>query len=68
MFLYDSVIEMKFEFKGKIKIKGEWRPFTRVVEASTENFAREKLLSLFGSEHGIKRRLVQIDSITRIKE
>ena len=59
---------MKFEFKGKMKIRGEWKPFTRVIEANTESFARKKLLSLFGSEHRIKRRFIIIDSVREIKE
>jgi large subunit ribosomal protein LX len=59
---------MKFEFKGKIRIKGEYKPFTRVIEASTEQFAKEKLLSLFGSEHGVKRRFIIIDSVQEVKE
>ncbi|MEM4662458.1 MAG: 50S ribosomal protein L18Ae [Candidatus Diapherotrites archaeon] len=56
---------MEFEFKGKIRIKGEWRPFTRLIKASTENFAREKLYGLFGSEHGIPRRFVKIESVIK---
>lgn len=58
---------MRFELRGKIKIKDEWRPFTRVIEADTEKFAREKLYSLFGSEHGLKRRFVIIDSVEKAK-
>ena len=68
IFLLDQGESMKFEFKGKIKIKGEWKPFTRVVDAKTERFAREKLLSLFGSEHGVKRRFIIIDSMQEVKE
>lgn len=58
---------MKFEFSGKFKIGNEWKPFTRVIEAKTEGFAKEKLLSLFGSEHGIKRRFVIIDNINKLE-
>jgi len=59
---------MRFEFKGKIRIKNEWKPFSRIIEADTESFARKKLLSLFGSEHRIKRRFIIIDSMQEVKE
>lgn len=59
---------MKFEFSGKFKIGNEWKPFTRTIEAKTESFAKEKLLSLFGSEHGIKRRFIIIDNINKVEE
>ncbi len=59
---------MKFEVKGRMKIKGSYRPFTRVVEAQTENFAKQKIFSLFGSEHGIKRRFIIIESIKSLQE
>ncbi|MEM4598210.1 MAG: 50S ribosomal protein L18Ae [Candidatus Diapherotrites archaeon] len=58
---------MDFEFKGKIRIKGEWRPFCRTINAPTENFAKEKLFGLFGSEHGIPRRFVKIESVQKVK-
>ncbi|MCX8189683.1 MAG: 50S ribosomal protein L18Ae [Candidatus Diapherotrites archaeon] len=58
---------MEFEFKGKIRIKGNWRSFCRVVNAPTENFAKEKLFGLFGSEHGLPRRFVKIESVQKVK-
>jgi len=54
-----------FMAKGVIVDKGEEKPFSKKVEAQNEKFAREKVLSVFGSKHGLKRRMVIIQSIAK---
>ncbi|MBI4053658.1 MAG: 50S ribosomal protein L18a [Candidatus Diapherotrites archaeon] len=60
--------EKVFEAKGIIVEKGVEKPFTKRVGAANEKFAKEKILSAFGSRHRLKRRMVKITSIAVAKE
>ncbi|MEM0360395.1 MAG: 50S ribosomal protein L18Ae [Candidatus Diapherotrites archaeon] len=57
---------MKFELKGFFCKEKQKRPFCKKVEAPSEARAKEKLYSLFGSEHGIKRRSIKITEINKL--
>ena len=59
---------MKFEVKGVFRKKGAERTFSKEVSAGSERLAREKVLSLLGSEHKVQRRFVQISGIAELKE
>ncbi len=52
-----------FQVKGTFKAGIAWEKFTKVIESQNEKNATEKVYSLFGSKHGIKRNFVRIDSI-----
>ena len=58
---------MLFEVKGSYSAKGRSFQFTRKLEALNENRAREIALSLTGSEHGAKRNLIRLESVTKIQ-
>ena len=58
----------KFVLKGNMKIGARNEKFTKTVEAKDEADAKERTLALFGSEHGTKRRFIQIDTIEKAKE
>lgn len=61
---YIWVIDMKdFVVKGKFKAGCEWEKFTKQVASQNEKNAEDKVYSLFGSKHGIKRMFVKIESI-----
>ena len=47
---------------------GVEKPFTKRIGAVNEKFAREKILSIFGSRHRLKRRMVKIESVAEAKE
>ncbi len=49
--------------EGKFKAGVQWEHFSKEVESVNENTAREKVLSTFGSKHGINRNLIQIESV-----
>ena len=55
---------MFYDIKGKYKEKDNFKPFTRKIEAASEKRASEKIMTLFGSEHKIKRRHIMIENIT----
>ncbi len=62
--IYIWVIDMKdFVVKGKFKAGCEWEKFTKQVVSQNEKNAEDKVYSLFGSKHGIKRMFVKIESI-----
>ncbi len=54
---------MKFEVVGVFKNANQWQKFKKVVEAHNERFALEKVYSLLGSNHKVKRHLIRIESV-----
>ncbi len=50
--------------KGSMKLKFEWKKFSKTVAADNEAAARESALSVLGGNHSVKRYEVKIDSIT----
>jgi large subunit ribosomal protein LX len=59
---------MRFEVEGVFKNANQWQKFRKVVEAHNERFALEKVYSLLGSNHKVKRHLIKIKSIKQIEE
>ncbi len=55
----------KFTITGKIKLQGKERVFEKEVEAESEKHAREKVYALFGSQSGLKRTNVKIESVKK---
>ncbi len=45
---------------------GTMSPFNREIEAVDEDDAREKMLSLIGSEHRCKRNKIMVENIVEI--
>jgi len=60
------MFEVKGRFKGA-KIGNSWRPFIKMVESQNEKGAVEKVYSLMGSEHGLKRNLIKIDGVSAVE-
>jgi large subunit ribosomal protein LX len=59
-----------FEIRGRFKavtVGKAWRSFTKVVESQNEKNAVEKVYSLIGSEHGLKRNFIKIDEVKPIE-
>ena len=59
-----------FEIKGKYKgglVGKTWLPFSKVVESQNEKNAVNKVYSLMGSEHGLKRNLITIDEVKAVE-
>ncbi|WP_292464058.1 50S ribosomal protein L18Ae [Methanolobus sp.] len=53
-----------FQVKGSFKAGVAWERFAKMVESHNEKNALDKVYSLFGSKHGIKRNYIKIESIT----
>lgn len=59
-----------FEIKGKYKgglVGKTWLIFSKVVESQNEKNAVNKVYSLMGSEHGLKRNLITIDEVKAVE-
>jgi large subunit ribosomal protein LX len=54
---------MNFIVKGTFKAGLKWERFTKRITSPNKNNAQEKIYSLLGSEHGLKRSLIKIESI-----
>jgi large subunit ribosomal protein LX len=58
---------MKFEVSGAFKTTEGWQPFKKVVEAHNESYALEKVYSLIGSHHKVKRNLIKVNGIKKVE-
>jgi large subunit ribosomal protein LX len=55
----------KYIVIGKFKAGTKWENFTKNITSQNEKNARGKVYSLIGSEHGLKRNLIRLESVTR---
>ncbi|MFA4982644.1 MAG: 50S ribosomal protein L18Ae [Candidatus Micrarchaeia archaeon] len=55
----------KFLVTGSVAGKNGRRPFEKLLEAQSEKLAREKAMALLGSNAGIKRSAIKIDSVEK---
>lgn len=58
---------MKFEVTGIFRTSEGWQNFRKVVEAHNGKFAVEKIYSLIGSNHKVKRHLIKIEEVKRVE-
>ncbi|MFA6490083.1 MAG: 50S ribosomal protein L18Ae [Candidatus Micrarchaeia archaeon] len=56
----------KYIVSGKIGRGKAMRPFEKQVESPSEKLAKEKVYALFGSNAGLKRSAVSIESVSKI--
>ena len=57
-----------FRIKGSFVLGSETQVFTKELRAINEEDIYEKIYSIFGSKHRIKRNQIKIDSIEEIAE
>ncbi|AEA47762.1 50S ribosomal protein L18Ae [Archaeoglobus veneficus] len=56
-----------FEVVGTFRVGKDWMKFRKVVNAHNERFALEKVYSLLGSNHKVKRNLIRVESIRKVE-
>jgi large subunit ribosomal protein LX len=61
-----SMFEIRGKYRGGLVGK-TWLPFSKVVESQNEKNAVDKVYSLIGSEHGLKRDLIKIDEVKAVE-
>lgn len=49
-------------------MKDVWQPFRKEIIGENEEDAKERILSIIGSRHKVKRRMIKIDNIVELKE
>lgn len=54
--------------KGIFLMGKIWQPFSKEVMGNDEEEAKERLLSILGSKHGVKRRMIKIEEIKELKK
>ena len=52
-----------YRVEGTFRIDGEWRPYRKVISAPNEEQARERVYTVMGSKHRLKRRDIQVGKI-----
>ncbi len=55
----------QFIVSGTFRAEHLWENFTKTITSQNESNAKEKVYSLIGSEHGLKRNLIKIESIIK---
>jgi len=57
-----------YRISGKFLMGKIWQPFSKEVIGNDENEARERLFSILGSRHRVKRRMIKIDNIKEVSK
>ena len=57
----------KFEVKGTFLMGEDWMPYTKVIAAPNAAQAQERIFTIIGSKHNLKRRYIKVAGITQVK-
>jgi len=57
-----------FEVKGTFRERNADKKFSKTVQTINENTAKEKILTLIGSKHKVKRIHIKIESVKESKD
>ncbi|OGS47249.1 MAG: hypothetical protein A3K66_01845 [Euryarchaeota archaeon RBG_16_67_27] len=49
-----------YRLEGRFRMGRDWQAFSKELAATDEPSAREKLLSVIGSQHGVARKYIEI--------
>jgi large subunit ribosomal protein LX len=52
-----------FTVRGRYQSRDGWSPFETAVEAPNEAVARERAYANLGSQHGLKRRQIDLEEV-----
>jgi large subunit ribosomal protein LX len=56
-----------YRVEGTFQMDGQWRPYTKVIEAPNEAQAEERILTLLGSKHRLKRREIRVAKVLPVE-
>ncbi|MCD6481185.1 MAG: 50S ribosomal protein L18a [Thermoplasmata archaeon] len=57
-----------YRIKGSFLMKDVWQPFAKEVIGNNEEEAKERLLSIMGSRHKVKRRMIKIEEVKELQK
>lgn len=55
-----------YRISGRFRMGHGWQAFAKEVPAADEAGARERLLSILGSQHGVARKYIEIHAVTEV--
>ncbi|MGQ0798068.1 MAG: 50S ribosomal protein L18Ae [Methanobacteriota archaeon] len=55
-----------FRVDGRFRMGRAWQAFAKEVAAADAEAAREKLLSILGSQHGVARKYIEVGGIAEV--
>ena len=55
-----------YRISGRFRMGHDWQAFAKEVAAADEAGARERLLSVLGSQHGVARKYIEIQSVAEV--
>ncbi len=57
-----------YRVAGKFLMGEIWQPFRKEIIGNSEEEAKERIYSILGSRHKVKRRMIKIESIEEIQK
>ena len=55
-----------YRISGRFRMGHEWQAFSKEIAAADEAAARERLLSVLGSQHRVRRKYIEIHEATEV--
>jgi large subunit ribosomal protein LX len=52
-----------YRVEGMYQLEGRWKPYSKVIAAPNEKQAKERVYTLLGSKHRLKRREIQVAKV-----
>ncbi|NYT05085.1 MAG: 50S ribosomal protein L18a [Methanomicrobiales archaeon] len=58
--------EQSYEVRGEFKVSDVWKPYTKTVVADNEKHAKERIYTIIGSKHRLKRNYIKINAVLMV--
>ncbi|HYM40190.1 MAG TPA: 50S ribosomal protein L18Ae [Thermoplasmata archaeon] len=55
-----------YRISGRFRMGRGWQAFSKEVAAADEAAARERLLSVLGSQHGVARKYIEVSGVAEV--
>ncbi len=55
-----------YRISGRFRMGPNWQGFAKEVAAADEAGAKERLLSILGSQHGVARKYIEVHQVTEV--
>ena len=55
-----------YRISGRFRMGRAWQAYSKEVAAADEAAARERLLSVLGSQHGVARKYIEIQTVAEV--
>jgi len=56
-----------YRVEGTFRMDGAWKPYAKVISAPNEKQAKERVFTLLGSKHRLKRRDIQVGKVEPVE-